>query len=587
MNYSPGILLIALASLLLSGCASTRQLNVGSPTHTTVPIAPLPGASAIDGDEYYLQLVSEPLFKDGEAQRGNCREFGSSYAKGSAKTALMFQVHQEALNYAREVPGLVFETQAGHCGFNLEAKKAYLTPWMRLEAGRSLQVDYSFLRSDSGGVDVGRIGSDVNVASNVLAFSGVGTGVALVGKVASGWMLNQGQGAQAVAVDTSRRHQESRTLPPVVMLTGTGATLDQTHFPVYQVAEGRLNPLPADPESLGELKVYADLKSSLLLRTAPNGLPDARDLSLEELLHAPMQSGNGSVDLEHLLQQADEAARPNFQPDWGNYREVEQQCRKLKILLKDIGFNVFDRNALLYYFLEKSADWKNYNTTGQRALAESLRASQLQQYRARNFGGCLGGVDYDSMKRLGLSVNSEQDWAIALQQVQEKEAYFGAIQSIERQLAAALRNGNVGEMERQLYPLLATAQAQGSVLLQNHLGNFGLEPALGIPVLPGEGAVVTASQLAQAFAALNIAEFSCARPAFEQGRPVKNVAIMLFATAADSPLAKGGALEFQFDAGKVGRLSLQSPVLRDFRQNVADHPEFGDCRIDAGWLQRL
>jgi hypothetical protein len=587
MTHTPALTVILLASLLLSGCATTRQLSVGAPTHSTVPIAALPGAATVDGDEYYLQLVSEPVFKEGDSRRGDCREFGSSYAKGSAKTALMFQVHQEALNYAREVPGLVFETQSGHCGFNLEAKRAYLTPWMRLEAGKALQVDYSFLRSDSGGLDVGRIGSEVNAASNVLAFSGVGTGVALVGKVASGWMLNQSQSAPAPTADSGRHHQESRTLPPVVTLTGSGGALAQIHFPVYQVAEGRLNPLPADPETLGELKVYVDLKPSLLLRAAANGLPDARDLSLDELLHAPMQGGSGSIELERLIQQAEEGARPNLQPDWASYREVEQQCRKLKVLLKDLGFNVFDRNALLYYFLDKSPDWKNYNTTGQRALAESLRASQLQQYRGRNFGGCLAGADYEAMKRQGLSVNGEQDWANTLQQVQEKEAYFGAIQSVERQLAAALRNTNVGEMERQLYPLIATAQVRGSVLLQNHLGNFGLEQSLGVAALPGEGAAVTAQQLAQAFVALKPTDFSCARPAFEQGRPVNNVAIMLFATAPESPLAKGGALEFQFDGGKVGRLSLQSPMLRDFRQSVLDHPEFGDCRIDAGWLQRL
>ncbi|NJD07295.1 MAG: hypothetical protein FIA97_12485, partial [Methylococcaceae bacterium] len=326
----PAYLLILLAILGLGGCASTRQLSIGTPAHSTAPIAVLPGAVVVDGDEYYLQLVSEPVFKEADKQGGSCREFGSSYAKGSANTTLMFQVHQEALNYSREVPALVFQTDAGRCGFSLEAKKTYLTPWMRLESGKELQVDYSFLRSDTGGVDVGRIGSDVNVASNVLAFSGVGTGVALVGKVASGWMLNQGQSPAAPgnSPEAGRRHQETRTLPPLVSGAGSAVALSQTRFPVYEVAEGRINPLPADPDNVGELKVYADLKPSLLLRSGSNGLPDARDLSLEELLHAPMQSGHGSVELERLVQQAEDGVRPNLQPDWGNYREVEQQCRK-------------------------------------------------------------------------------------------------------------------------------------------------------------------------------------------------------------------------------------------------------------------
>ena len=586
-------ILVRLVSLgllagLISACASTRQLNVGRPTQTLSPVSPLAGSAGVDGDDYYIQLVSELVFQGLDDSRSNCHEIGSSYAKGGAKSALMLQVRNDALNYSREFPGFVYETSKGRCGFSLDAKKTYLTPWMRLDTGKASQIDYSFLRSDSGQLDVGRIGNDVNTASNVLAVTGVGTGVAVLGKVASGWMMNQGQtGQQTPPPSPGTRHQESRSLPQPVSLVGNAAAIGQIHFPVFAVGDGSLNPFSSKPEALGEVLVSADVKPSLLLRLAASGVPDARDLSLEELLRTQIQNGSGGLSLERLILQAEHADRPNLQPDPNNYRDLESNCRKLKVVLRDLGFNKFDRNAVLYYLLEKSTDWKNYNTTGQSLLGEGVRLSQLQQYRTHNFGGCLIPDDYEVMKRMGLPVNADQDWATTIQQVQEKESYFGAIQSIERQLAALLRNTNAGEVERQIFPLLSSTQGGGTVLLQNNLGNFGLEQALNVPSIPGEGVVATAQQLAQVFALLKVSELSCARAVFEQGRPVKNVAIMLFLTATDSPLAKGGALEFQFDGNKVVRISLQNPSLRDFRQDVLNHPEVGDCRIDPAWLQKI
>lgn len=87
-------------------------------------------------------------------------------------------------------------------------------------------------------------------------------------------------------------------------------------------------------------------------------------------------------------------------------------------------------------------------------------------------------------------------------------------------------------MEQQIFPLLATDKSGGgTVLLQNHLGDFGLEKLLAPPsidsvlspseattavppaatspipapvipapiVIPGEGVIVSARQLTQAF----------------------------------------------------------------------------------------
>ncbi|WP_306305922.1 hypothetical protein [Methylomonas koyamae] len=137
-----------------------------------------------------------------------------------------------------------------------------------------------------------------------------------------------------------------------------------------------------------------------------------------------------------------------------------------------------------------------------------------------------------------------------------------------------MQNPNKDEAARQLYPLLNTEKSgNGSVLLQNHLSNFGLEALLQVPNIADDGVVVTAAQLANVFAALNVDSFSCARPAQEQGQPMANIGIMLFATKPGSPREKGGALEFELVQGKIGRLAFQHPSFRDFEQNLADYPD--------------
>jgi hypothetical protein len=581
----------ALAAILgLSGCAATRELNIDHPVSKPTPLPPLGGAPAVDGDDYYVQFVSEFDYQGDADWKAGCRDFGGGYAKGGAASKLVFQVRNEALRFSRETPALAFQSTAGRCAISLEAKKVYLTPWMRLDMGKDAQIDYSFITSNSGALDLGGIGSDVNTASNVLALTGVGTGVAIMGKLASGWMLNssQTQTAAGQGQEQGRRRQETRSLPPLVRLGASGGTLNPAVFKVYELAESKLNPLPAEPKPVGELAVRADVKSSLLLRTAANGLPDARDLSLDELWRSQIQTGAGVIGLREFIARAEHPERPNLEPDWNNYREVEAACRKLKVAMKDLGFNRFDRNAVLYYFLDKAPEWRNYNVAGQNVLAGDYKLGQLQQFRARGFGNCLIAEDYETMKAMGLAVNGPNDWAALLRPAQDREAYFGAIRALERQLTAAIGNPNVGEMEHQLFPLVGDSRnGAGKVLFQDRLGNFGLERILNAPTVPGQGVVLTAAQLAQVFASLRVAELSCARPAFEQGRPVPNVAILAFATAEGSPLARGGALEYEFDGARIVRLAIQSPAFRDFRQSALSHPEIGDCRIDSALLERL
>jgi len=72
-----------------------------------------------------------------------------------------------------------------------------------------------------------------------------------------------------------------------------------------------------------------------------------------------------------------------LKPDWNNYEDVESNCRKLKLVMKDLGFNKFDRNAVIYYFLAKNSDWKNYNITRQKAMSEEIRPKVMENYRSK------------------------------------------------------------------------------------------------------------------------------------------------------------------------------------------------------------
>jgi len=578
-----------------------------------------------------VRLISDFDFKGDNASKSGCSNRTPSYEKGDLSSALIFTVRNESLKFNNEAPGFSYQATSGKCNFKFDAKKITLTPWMRLDLGKETLVDYSFISSANSDVDVSGLVGDVTTASNLLALTGVGMGVAVVGQFAGQWAKSNPAVTAAPSPTSVKHSSESHSLPAIVTFSGKTGALNYTLFKVYAVAEGGINLLGSDTQPLGELKIYPEIIPSLLLKTTPEGIPDARDLSLEEIGYSPIKSGKGEVKLLQLIEESKHPAKPNLKPNWNNYEEVEGNCRKIKLVMKDLGFNKFDRNAFIYYFLANNSDWKNYNTPPQKAMSGEIPLKVMEGYRAKDFGLCLIADDYAVMKAMGLPVNLPADWKQIEDSGQKKEQFFTPLKSIERQLISVLKNPNKSEMEQQLFPLLATAtNGDGSVLLQNHLGDFGLEkllappsvepvaapatvsepatatisnPAGAIPPapavsssvvtpapvpIPGSGVIVTAHQLVQVFAGLSINELSCARTlSDQQGKAAANGGILLFTTKEGSPRAKGGAMEFEFSGGKINRIAFQLPTYRDFEQDVLDHPEVGGCRIDPAFLSQL
>jgi hypothetical protein len=634
--YHPFLKFSLLASAFIAGCTPTRQLAVDYPSfeasgeksgqatkaHT---FQALPGFQSIDGDDYYVRLISEFDFKGDNILKSGCDSLTPSFKKSDLSSALIFSVRNSVLKFNNEAVGYSYQATTRKCNFKFDAKKNNLTPWMRLDSGKETLVEYSVYSSANSDVDVTGMVNKATAASSLLAFTGVGMGVAVLGQFAGQWLTNNQQAQTAItptpATNTSK---ESHSLPAIVRYSDKTGTLNETLFKVYAVAEGGINILSSDTKPLGELKIYPEITPSLLLKTKADGVPDARDLSLSEISYSPMKSATGDINLQQLIEQSKHPEKPNLKPDWNNYEDVQSNCRKLKLVMKDLGFNKFDRNAYLYYFLANNSDWKNYNITAQKVQSNNINSKTLENYRNKNFDSCLTGDDYTVMKVMGLPVNTESDWAQMGDTSQKKEQFFIPLKSIERQLVAVLKNPNKAEMGSQIYPLLNTAaKGDGSVLLQNHLGDFGLEkllqlanaglattdpvakestpsvakesstvttPAItaALPTIPGEGLVINAHQLVQVFSGLAFNELSCARVIPEQlGKPAANIGIILFTTKEGSPRSKGGAMEFEFSNGKINRIAFQSPTYRDFEQDVIDHPEVGGCRIDPAFLTKM
>lgn len=616
-------LFIFTTAALLTACAETRQIAIDRPEITSQAFQPLAGFQAIDGDDYYVRLVSEFTAQGDNFLKGGCSDL-SPYQKGDLSAALVYRVRNDIVKFKGEASGFLYQATTGKCNFKFDAKKLYLTPWLRLDTGRDTQVDYDFYTNANSDLDVSSLVGDVNAASGILALTGAGLGVAIMGQMAGQWMQSNQQAAPVQNQSSAKQSSESHSLPAMTAYSGKTGKLNQSVFKVFEVDEGGLNLLGAETKPLGELKVYSEIAPTLLLHTRPDGVPDARDLSFGELSHSTIKSAAGDINLAQLIEQSQQLDKPNLKPDWKNYADVETNCRKLKLTVKALGFNKFDRNALLYYFLANSGDWKNYNIDRRNAAAYGIRPKTIAEYREKNFGACLTEDDYAVMKAMGLAVNLPADWDQLGATSRQQEQLFSPLQSIERQLLAVLRNNSAAEMERQLYPLLMTAERiNGKVLLQNHLGDFGLEkllnpPEVSAPVapapadaalppappaansapaapavpavpatspIPGEGIQVSAAQLTQVFLGLKIGELSCARPA--PGQQGKGIGILLFTTQEGSPRAKGGALEFEFADGKINRIAFQLPTYRDFEQDIADRPEVGGCRIDPAWLTKL
>lgn len=580
---------VILSAALMPACSTSRQIAVDYPLAQPKNLEPLGGFDTVDGDDYYVRLISEFESKGDNAIKSGCSELSSGYESVNSSAAVIFKVKNETLNYDQEVTALVYQAGSGKCNFNLETHKSALTPWLRLDLSKDTSIDYKFVTSNQSDTDISKIIGDVHKTTNLLALTGVGMGIAVMGKVADEWVQSSvGQNTVSTPPVAAQLSSESHTLPTVVQITGSKAVFNETRLPVYEVVDGKVSPFSADPKPIGELKIYPEIRPSLLLKQASAGIPSARDVSLDELWRMPIRVGAGNVELKELIAKAPEGDKPNLRPDWRKYGEVESNCRKLKLALRALGFNKFDRNAVLYYFLTDSPDWRNYNVPKIRATADDMRPDTLQQYRDRDFSSCLAEEDYKTMAMMGLAVNSQQDWESIMDARFKKESVLGPVQSIGRQLIAVLQNKNPAEMARQIYPLIATSnEGVGKVLLQNHLGEFGLEGLLGVDYLSGAGLVIDYRQFEQVFSWLYIDRLSCTRPAIEFGKPLGNIGLLLFTTQDGSPWPKGGALEFEIQSGKIARIAFQHPTFRDFEQSLTDYPEIGGCRVDKSLVESL
>ncbi|NOT83967.1 MAG: hypothetical protein HOP02_04125 [Methylococcaceae bacterium] len=158
---------LLLPSLIINGCASKRQIAVDYPVAKATNLNPLQGYDSIDGDDYYVQLVSAFDLKGDSALKGGCNELGTHYENGKLSAALVFAVTNDTLKLKREASGFLYEATTGKCNFRLETKKALLTPWMRLDAGINTAVDYHFFTSTSSDADFSKLINDVNAASGL------------------------------------------------------------------------------------------------------------------------------------------------------------------------------------------------------------------------------------------------------------------------------------------------------------------------------------------------------------------------------------------------------------------------------------
>ena len=632
------------SSSMLLACTPTRQIALDYPSSQDVKsdssqsidstkFEPISGFKVIDGDDYYVRFISEFEFKGENVLKAGCNNMTLSYENGDLLSSLTFSLRNDALKFKNEATGFLYQSGTGKCNFKFEAKKTALMPWVRLDYGKETAVEYSFTSSTNREVNMTGLAGDVTAASSLLALTGVGVGVAAVGQIAGQWAKNSAQTTPAPKTSV-KQSSESHSLPNMVGYSGKTGVLNKVKFKVYSVAEGGVNVLGAETQVLGELKVSPEISASLLLNTNSDGVPDARDLSLSELGYLPNKVLEGETKLVRLLEQSKSSDKPNLKPDWTNYADVEANCKKIKLALRDLGFNKFDRDAFLYYFLVNSPDWNNYNKSSQQLLSDDISSKALEDFKTKNFGSCLVADDYIVMKAMGLSVNSQADWQELQASGNKKSQALLPLRSIERQFARVLTNSNKSEIEQQLYPLLHTnIKGDGTVLLQNYLGDFGLEKLLSdpkvqvnvaltsndnginssnnsqvVPVdgskqstpvtivseaapvipIPAEGLVVSARQLAQVISGLLFNEFSCTRLLpDQQGHLNANAGMVLFTTKQGSPRQKGGAIEFEFSAGKINRIAFQLPTYKDFEQSVIDHPSLGDCRIDAAFINQL
>lgn len=152
IRYSPFLQFGLLASVVLVGCTQTRQLAVDYPTAEpndqksaqstkAHQFQALSGFQSIDGDDYYVRLISEFEFKGDNVLKSGCDSITPSFKKNDLSSALIFNVRNSILKFNTEAVGYSYQATTGKCNFKFDAKKLNLTPWMRLDSGKETQVD--------------------------------------------------------------------------------------------------------------------------------------------------------------------------------------------------------------------------------------------------------------------------------------------------------------------------------------------------------------------------------------------------------------------------------------------------------------
>src|SRR5574343_443146 len=233
MSIRPVLLLpaVLVSTSLITGCATSRQLAVDYPKTETMPLPALKGQSSVTTDDYYVQMVSEFEFKGDNALKGGCSDVGGGYESGDISAALLFNVRNEALKLKRETSGFLYQATTGKCNFKLETKKAYLTPWLRLDSAKDTLLEYNFLTSNSHETNLSALVGDINAASGLMAITGVGTGIAVMGKLASNWVdASAAQPAVIKPTPSAKVSSETHNLPASVVFGNESASLNQSRL---------------------------------------------------------------------------------------------------------------------------------------------------------------------------------------------------------------------------------------------------------------------------------------------------------------------------------------------------------------------
>ena len=107
IRYISSLKFSLVASLMLAGCAPTRQIAIDYPSAQVNDsqsaqstkahqFQALPGFQVIDGDDYYVRLISEFDFKGENVLKSGCNNMTPSYEKGDLSSALIFTVRNDS-----------------------------------------------------------------------------------------------------------------------------------------------------------------------------------------------------------------------------------------------------------------------------------------------------------------------------------------------------------------------------------------------------------------------------------------------------------------------------------------------------------